>query len=386
MSKRRTRRNDEPAALPATTRLLPILLIPLGLVAMISLLVVNQVNDFTTAEQATATAVATRTTAAINVTQLELAGAIASRAIDVHARDVRHGLLLAVEAYNLVPDETQIPAAVRHAIWQVLAQSTSKTITGTLALDTAVPNRSSSIQWLVTSGETGELQLWPLHETLPVTPTLQFESTSSPQNLIVSPTGRWLVTYGNSSQAQLWDLESNLAEPYRSLTISSTVKLASFGPQAKWLALSGETDTAVFLWAFRDNELEVEPHRLQPQTDRPTDQPVRHLAFDTEAQWLAATHTSYFNLWDLTALPGIPPIHVDVPKEGYQFTAVSFSTDGNWLIATSQKENAHPLITLWHLDLKQLVADACATANSNFSEQEWRQYFPTRPYANTCTP
>lgn len=384
MSRRRAYQNLEPAALPPSTRLLALLLIPLGLIMLVSLLLMNRINDHVATAQATATAVATHTTAAYSATQLELAGVIASRAIDVYQQDTRHGLLLAIEAYKLVPDPKQMPTTVRHAIWQVLALGTGKTLSGTLALPPTLPHSNAPIQWLVTS-ETGEdLLLWPMQNTLPGTPIALEESAKNSQNLTVSPDGRWLLTYGTQNHAQLWDLTTSLEQPYQTLSISSTVTLASFSPQTAWLALSGESDTAVHLWVFRDAMPEQKPHRLQPLPAASASQPVRHLAFDPDGQWLAVSYASHVYLWDLMALPGSSPIPVTTVDEGDQFTAVFFSADAQWLIATSQSETGASHITLWHLDLEQLVADACATATNSFTEQEWRSYFPTRPYAITC--
>ncbi len=382
MSRRRARQTLEPAALPPFTRLLALLLIPLALMVLVSLLLMNRINDHVATAQATATAVATHTTAAYSATQVELAGVIASRAIDVYPQNARHGLLLAIEAYKLISDPQQMPAVVRHAIWQVLALGTSKTLTGTLALPTAV-NTTAPTQWLVTSETGTDLQLWPLQDTLPNTPTTLEESANNAQTLTVSPDGHWLLTYGTQNDAQLWDLTTSLEQPYQTLSTSSTVTLASFSPQTKWLAVSGETDPIVHLYALGNDAPASEPHPVQPLPVAPTSQPIRHLAFDPGDQWLAVTHADSFCLWDLTAPPGDFPIHVKAPNAEYQFTAVFFSADGNWLIATSQNEEA-ARVTLWHLVLEQLVADACTQAKNNFTEQEWRLYFPTRPHAETC--
>lgn len=387
MNRRRRQQAPQPAALPSVSRLLLPLLIFLSFGVVVSLLFMNRVNEREAASYATATAVAHQTAIAHTNTQLTLAGTLASRALDEYQRDPHIGLLLAVEAYNLVADDPDTPPSIQHAIWQVLALGTQHTLTGTLAAETAVPSASLLSEWLAINDQDNAIQLFSLeNNTLDQVIALDADTFGTDQ-FILSPNGRWLLSYGNSENAYLWDLSANeLTKPRQTLTVSSTVNLVRFGPQTEWLAIGGEKDTAVHLWPFADGEPATEPRILTPSGAADSGNTLLGLAFDPEPQWLAAAYATHLDLWDLHALNTTSPIRMDV-NEGKAFTAVAFSPNGQWLIAANSSvaaNNSEKNIHLWNLHLDTLVKAACATADYKFSEDEWQQFFPTRPYAETC--
>jgi hypothetical protein len=71
---------------------------------------------------------------------------------------------------------------------------------------------------------------------------------------------------------------------------------------------------------------------------------------------------------------------------GYAFAAdrlrlhgIQFSPDNNLLISTVDGD-----VVYWDLNTVSLVRRTCLRAGRNFTQAEWRQYFPSEEYRLTC--
>ena len=95
----------------------------------------------------------------------------------------------------------------------------------------------------------------------------------------------------------------------------------------------------------------------------------------SDRSWLAIAgdRENGLYLWDLN-LATADPIHLPI-----QASKVDFTADNQRLITTDRQS-----IRLWDLRLDELMTIACQTAGRNFTQLEWRQYFPDQPYRKTC--
>ncbi|NJN55854.1 MAG: hypothetical protein HC804_14590 [Anaerolineae bacterium] len=60
----------------------------------------------------------------------------------------------------------------------------------------------------------------------------------------------------------------------------------------------------------------------------------------------------------------------------------AFSADGRWLATVSSASGA--TITIWPLEVDEIIRQGCQAVGRSFSEAEWQRYFPNEPYRQTC--
>jgi hypothetical protein len=58
---------------------------------------------------------------------------------------------------------------------------------------------------------------------------------------------------------------------------------------------------------------------------------------------------------------------------------VAVSPDNRWVVTSSDDHTAR----LWLLQVNGLVELACTIVGRNFSDDEWKLYFPSQPYHKT---
>ena len=80
-------------------------------------------------------------------------------------------------------------------------------------------------------------------------------------------------------------------------------------------------------------------------------------------------------LWDLYHPSG----DHELLNLGETPTATKFSSDGRWLLTTTQRN-----VYLWDLSLAEMTKRACSAVGRNFTQEEWLRYFPSQPYRKTC--
>jgi WD40 repeat protein len=108
------------------------------------------------------------------------------------------------------------------------------------------------------------------------------------------------------------------------------------------------------------------------------------VAFSPDGRTLAAGYGAAVGgvvLWDAAARRRLSDDPLPV-KEGF-VGSVAFSPDGRTLAAGYGAEgydNAVGGVVLWDVDLESWQRRAGQIANRNFSQKEWRDYFPETPY------
>jgi WD40 repeat protein len=112
---------------------------------------------------------------------------------------------------------------------------------------------------------------------------------------------------------------------------------------------------------------------------------VRSVAFSPDGKTLAAGFRSGVEggvvLWDVAARKRLlnGPLAV---KEG-EVRGVAFSPDRKIIATAFVGIGGVGGVVLWDVDLKSWQRRAGQIANRNFTLEEWREYFPERPYHAT---
>jgi hypothetical protein len=247
-----------------------------------------------------------------------------------------------------------------------------------------------------------------------------------------SPDGKWLAT-SKPDEINLWSLDPIANNPIAFKIFeegtSGAVYGMVYGPSedgTKWLAISDSYQNEVLL-------LDVSPERLKNANPNQTrsqshfvrlvghEGPVTALAFSPDGHWLATSSgdvvrvgtyskiASQFNalsgdgttrLWDLSTIKAdttsIEPSYVI--NTNSQYAVLAFSPDSKWLAVSSE----NLLVRLFDLESKNLGFDqtilerinsmgfselsdlVCRNAGRNFTQAEWKNYFPGEAYQKTC--
>ncbi len=271
------------------------------------------------------------------------------------------------------------------------------------------------------------LQLWDFKTLKPVGQAMNFTGATANDKdtqLLFSPDGKTLALAINLStifnpnptpQASilLWDLKT--FKRLALITPPNGLARMAFSPDSKNLALASGTGVVLFNLASQqssDLAFANSPEVLRSLAYSPDgkilatgaedgkivlldmlkNQPIEQsmtnpsrvtaLAFSPDGKILAAGyHDAGVVLWDV---PGRERLisqtiykHIEVP-DALPIYALTFSRDGKTL-ATSSNE-----AILWDMDPESWASKACFIARRNFTQEEWRQFFPDEAYRSTC--
>jgi WD40 repeat protein len=204
------------------------------------------------------------------------------------------------------------------------------------------------------------------------------------RSVALSPDGKTLAAGfgGDSSGVVLWDVAAGkrLVDGLL-LAKEGWVESVVFSPDRKTLAAGwgGIGEGGVVLWDLTPPQGQV----VVPLAVKEGE--VRSVAFSPDGKILAAGFRSGAEggvvLWDVAARKRL----VDGPlamKEG-EVKSVAFSPDRKTIATAFVGIGGVGGVVLWDVDLESWQRRAGQIANRNFTLEEWREYFPGRPYHAT---
>ena len=233
-------------------------------------------------------------------------------------------------------------------------------------------------RWLASASKDQTARLWDLSSPDQSANTIILNGHQGDVfTLAFSPDGRWLATGSFDRTIRLWDLNAgrsgNTSEVLQGH--QDVLNALAFSPDGRWLA-SGSRDQTVRLW-----DLSLSDPNANPKVLGGYGNAIYALAFSADGSVLATgSADGNILLWELDADGPIADPVVLRGHDGAVFT-LAFSPDGHWLVTGSQDRT----VRRWNLRLDELMAMACQNAGRNFTQDEWRQYFPGIDYHRTCT-
>ncbi len=208
----------------------------------------------------------------------------------------------------------------------------------------------------------------------------EFSHGNGIRNLVFSPDGAVLATSSSDLGVRLWDPMAG-AELWRA-EYDYPLDTLLFTPDGELLVGAGasgpEGTTSGVLRVFD----------LATQSERyaiPHEWPVTALAMTPDGKWLAtatgqSTRMPSDRGWRARVFrteTGEEVARLDQPDA---LSDIIFAPDGRWLVTAGWHQSA----AMWAWRPEDIVSDACARLNRNFSLDEWNKYFPEEPYRCTC--
>ncbi|MEM7118258.1 MAG: hypothetical protein AAF614_37870 [Chloroflexota bacterium] len=220
---------------------------------------------------------------------------------------------------------------------------------------------------LFSASSDSTVRLWDL-QNLSNEPIILTGHKSSVLSVSVSPNGNKLASAGADRAIHLWDLRDLTTQPVILMGHTDWVRSIAFSPDGKTLA-SASSDHTVRLWDVQD---QTKASVMFKHADW-----VWSVAFSPDGKTLASASADFtVNLWNVHE-----PTHPLAILSGHkgQVRSVAFSTDGSRLISASRDHT----VRLWII-LDELIRIGCEEVQRNLTLDEWKYYFGTREYKETC--
>ena len=240
-------------------------------------------------------------------------------------------------------------------------------------------SQGSSDEILAAGYADGTIALWNLRSGQPIAQPIAARQQSITA-LAWTPNGDALISGGLDGSIRLWE-RSTLAARCSAQPLHGDAQAAhedavsslSVHPQGQLLASAGR-DRRIVLWNLPNGESGciTQLAELPPAHSGG----VTALKWSVDGQRLASGgEDSAVALWDLEARQLIGQ-----PLRGHlsPITGLAFDRDG--LLISADEE----IVQRWDTDEARWPMRACARANRNLSQTEWRDFLGERPYCRTC--
>ena len=216
---------------------------------------------------------------------------------------------------------------------------------------------------LVTSGQDGTVRLWNVQTGQEL---LRLPVNGYADSVAFTPDGKYLVT-DSEKEVSVWSWPSGTKVNTLDKGSDQFLTLLGLSPDGRLILLGSMDQKAVQVRTLPD--LKQIASLLHEHT-------VFSARFNRNGSLLlTASQDTTARLWDTSRWQEVARLKTN----GIVYNA-RFSTDES-LLATASGEG---LTRIWITPTGDLVATACSRLTRNLTDEEWRQYLGSEPYAATC--